>query len=180
MLNSSTLSCSPQPVCLRHVMAAGLTILTLPAMSCDESGAYDEKGMESVEREQGPVCNHESCTGEDPVEMGCLDGAKIPKGAEKAIYDEWSGDYLGQVRMWYSPDCDAQWGEVYNEKTLDWAKVALRDPKTNETLSEPVFSQEEVIRTTMVATPNPGYRVDGAIEACVEGCDSGGYSWVIW
>ena len=179
MPNKLTLSRSSALICLRQAMVAGLALLVLSAASCDENGAYDED-MKSVDREQGPACNHESCTDEDPEEMGCLDGAWIPDGAEKEIYDEWSGDYLGQVQMWYSPDCDAQWGEVHNATPSYWAKVALRPPETNETLSKPVFSQEEIIRTTMVATPNPGYRVDGAIEACVEGCDSGGSSWVIW
>lgn len=176
----STLSHCSTLVFLRNARAVGLALLAFAAISCNENGAVDEDDMKSVNREQGPACNHDSCTGEDPEEMGCLDDAKIPKGADKAIYDEWSGDYLGRVRMWYSPECDAQWGEVYNAKALDWAKVALRDPETNETLSPPVFSQEVIIRTTMVATPNSGYRVDGAIEACIEGCDSGGYSWVIW
>ena len=133
----------------------------------------------TVQPQAAPSCNGNSCNYEDPVSQGCT--ADAVTTAEKEIRDEWTNDLLGSVRMQYSANCNAQWGEVYNNGTLQYSKVALRSTDGLCTHSWPMYwSNTKIVRTTMLATPNDGYRADGGIDACIDGCDSGGYSWVIW
>lgn len=139
-------------------------------------------------------CNGVGCNGKDPYAYDCHLDAVTPQadystspgytyGEARVSIDDPVLGYLGWVRMRYSATCNAQWGEVYNNGTLQYSKVALRSTDGSTTYSSPVLTYNaQYIHTTMRATPNSGYRVDGAIQACSGPCDSqgDGYSWVIW
>ena len=48
----------------------------------------------------------------DPIDTGCWD-ANAYIAAAAPIYDYPTGNLLGYVRNWYSPDCGTNWSEVY-------------------------------------------------------------------
>ncbi|WP_437302835.1 DUF2690 domain-containing protein [Sorangium sp. So ce388] len=177
------------------VKTIAFTIATLAVGICgcigeplDQSAVNDEENVDIAE--QAVVsCTGTGCNGRDPVAMGCYADAVTPTNpslARKYIRDSTSGATLGYVEMRYSRACSAQWGRVYNYGIVAYAKAALRSKDDTITYSAPVYKTDTSVNTTMRATPNGGYRVDGAIEPCLgDGCDytgphDGGWNWVVW
>ncbi|WP_437946169.1 DUF2690 domain-containing protein [Sorangium sp. So ce296] len=170
------------------IAALAVGIYGCVAEPLGEGAWNDEENVDAAE--QAVVsCTGTGCNGKDPVAMGCYADAVTPTNsslARKYIRDSATGATLGYVEMRYSMACSAQWGRVCNYGIVTYAKAALCSKDDAIAYSAPVYKTDTLVNTTMRATPNSGYRVDGAIEPCLgDGCDytvphDGGWNWVVW